>query len=135
MAFVLNKINSFSENLAEGKINLGGTGITLAFTNTAHTATWDELADLTLCTGHANTSTKVLTISTSSQTSGTYALIADTLEITASGDCGPFRYVYLYDDASTGDKLIAYYDYGSTITLASGNIFKWSDPSGILTLA
>lgn len=111
------KINSFVENLAEGLINLGGAGLTIALTNTAHTSTWDELADLTQVS-YSNCSSRVLTVSSSTQTSGTYKLVVNDLTLTASGGAvGPFRYIYVYDDNSTGDKLIAYYDYGSSITL------------------
>ena len=58
-----NKINSFVENLAEKAIDLSGNGITVALTNTAHTATWDELADLTQVS-YTNLSSRVVTVTT-----------------------------------------------------------------------
>lgn len=136
MAISFSKINSFVENLAEKLIDLSGNGLTLALTNTAHTATWDELADLTLCTGHANTSSKVITVTTSAQTAGVYKLVLADLTITMSGAIGPFRYIYLYDDNSTGDKLIGYYDYGSEISFASGEAFvmDFDATNGVLTI-
>jgi hypothetical protein len=136
MAIAFTKINSFLENLANKKIDLSGNGLTLALTNTAHTAAWDELADLTLCTGHANTSTKVVTVTSSTQTSGLYKLILADLTITISGDIGPFQYVYLYDDNSTGDKLIGYYDYGSALSFVSGEAFvmDFDATNGVLTI-
>ena len=128
------KIHSFVENLAEGKINLGGTGLTVALTNTAHTATWDELADLTQI-DYTNLSSRVITVTSSTETSGTYSLVLADLTLTASGDVPEFRYVYVYDDSSTGDKLCWYYDYGSGVTLASGNTFKLDFPlTAALTL-
>jgi hypothetical protein len=130
------KINSFVENLAEQKINLAGTGLTIALTNTAHTATWDELADLTQVS-YTNLSSRVLTVTSSAQTDGTYKLVLEDLVLTASGEVGPFRYVYVYDDASTGDKLIAYYDYGSEVTMQDGYTFtiNFDGTNGFLTLA
>ena len=129
------KINSFVEVMAEGAVNLGGTGLTIALTNTPHTATWDELADLTQIS-YTNLSSRVLTVTTSSQTGGTYTLDCSDLVLTASGAVGPFRYIYIYDDASTGDKLIGYYDYGSEVTLAAGNTFTITfNASGVLTIA
>lgn len=130
------KIDSFIENLAEGLINLAGTGLTIALTNTAHTSTWDELADLTQIS-YTNLSSRVLTVSSSSQTSGTYKLVLSDLTLTASGSVGPFQYVYIYDDNSTGDKLICYYDYGSSITMNSGETFTidFDGSAGVLTLA
>jgi len=130
------KIHSFVENLAEKLIDLSGAGLTVALTNTAHTATWDELADLTEVS-YTNCSSRVITVSTSAQTAGTYKLVCADLTLTASGAVGPFRYIYIYDDGSTGDKLIAYYDYGSSISLASGDTFKldFDNSNGLLTIA
>ncbi len=130
------KINSFVENLAEKLIDLSGAELTVALTNTAHTATWDELADLTEVS-YTNCSARVITVSTSAQTTGTYKLVCADLTLTASGAVGPFRYIYIYDDGSTGDKLICYYDYGSSVTLASGDTFKidFDGTNGVLTLA
>ena len=130
------KINSFVENLAEKLIDLSGAALTVALTNTAHTSTWDELADLTEV-AYTNCSARVITVSTSVQTAGTYKLVCDDLTLTASGDVGPFRYVYIYDDGSTGDKLIGYYDYESSITLHSGDTFKvdFDGSNGVVTIA
>jgi len=131
-----NKINSFVENLAEKQIDLSGAALTVALTNTAHTATWDELADLTQVS-YTNLSSRVITVSSSSQTAGTYKLVCDDLTLTASGAVGPFRYIYIYDDGSTNDKLIAYYDYGSEVTMADGDTFKidFDGSAGVLTIA
>lgn len=130
------KIDSFIENLAEGLINLGGTGLTVALTNTAHTSTWDELADLTQIS-YTNLSSRVITVASSAQTSGTYKLVLTDLVLTASGSVGPFRYIYIYDDASTNDKLICYYDYGSSISMSSGETFTidFDGSAGVLTIA
>ena len=130
------KINSFVENLAEKAIDLSGNGLTVALTNTAHTATWDELADLTQVS-YTNLSSRVITVTSSAQTSGTYKLVLEDLTLTASGAVGPFRYIYIYDDGSTGDKLICYYDYGSEVTMASGDTFRidFDGSAGVLTIA
>jgi hypothetical protein len=131
------KIHSFVENLAEKQIDLSGT-LKVALTNTAHTASWDELDDLTLATGTpANLDSVALSVSSSSQTSGTYKLVITDKVLTATGAVGPFRYVYIYDDASTGDKLIGYYDYGSSISLATGDTFTldFDGDEGVLTIA
>ena len=130
------KINSFVENLAEKKIDLSGAELTVALTNTAHTATWDELADLTQVS-YTNLSSRVITVTSSAQTSGTYKLVLEDLTLTASGAVGPFRYIYIYDDGSTGDKLICYYDYGSEVTMANGDTFRidFDGSAGALTIA
>lgn len=130
------KINSFVENLAEKQIDLSGNGLTVALTNTAHNAAWDELADLTEIS-YTNLSSRVITVASSNQTSGTYKLVLQDLTLTASGPVGPFRYVYVYDDNSTGDKLIAYYDHGSSVTLNSGDTYTidFDAINGFLQLA
>ena len=130
------KINSFVENLAEQGIDLSGAGLTIALTNTAHEAAWDELADLTEVS-YTNLSARVITVSTSAQTAGTYKLVCADLTLTASGAVGPFQYVYICDDDSTGDKLVCYYDYGSAVTLANGDTFKidFDGSNGVLTIA
>ena len=136
MAITFTKINSFVENLAEKLIDLSGNGLTVALTNTAHTATWDELADLSQVS-YTNLSTRVITVDSSSQTSGTYTLKLTDLVLTASGTVGPFRYIYIYDDNSTGDKLIGYYDYGTAITMENTETLtlNFDGTNGVLTLA
>lgn len=132
-----NLVNSFTENLAEKAINLASASLTLALTNTAHTSTWDELADLTQV-AYTYLSSRVLTVSSSAQTSGTYKLVLSDLVLTVSGgDMNPFRYIYIYDDSSTGDKLIGYYDYGSSITLLDGDTLtiNFDGTNGVLTIA
>jgi hypothetical protein len=129
MSVALTKINSFVENLAEKQIDLGGAGLTVALTNTPHTSTWDELADLTEI-DYTNLSARVITVTSSSQTTGTYSLVLEDLVLTASGAVGPFRYVYVYDDSSTGDKLLWYYDYGTEVTLADTDTFTLNFPAG-----
>ncbi len=131
------KIDSFVENLAEKTIDLSGAGLTVALTNTAHTSTWDELADLTQV-AYTYCSSRVLTVSTSAQTAGTYKLVLADLTLTASGGAiGPFRYVYIYDDSSVGDKLIGYYDYGSSITINDTEtlLIDFDGAAGALTIA
>ena len=132
------KVNSFVEAVAEKVHNLGSDTLKLAFTNTAHTATWTQLSDLTLATGApVNLDSVTLTVSSSAQTSGTYKLVIADKTCTATGAVGPFRYIYIYNDTASNDELIGYYDYGSSISLASGDTFTldFSAVDGVLTIA
>jgi hypothetical protein len=63
-----------------------------------------------------------VTISSSSQTTGTYSLILADLTLTMSGGASPsFRYLGVYNDTATNEDLVGgYYDYGSSISLADG---------------
>ena len=131
-----NKINKLTEALAEKKHDLGSDTLTIALTNTAHTSTWGELSDLTEV-AYTNLSTRVITTTSSAQTTGTYKLVLADLTLTSTGgSTGPFRYVYIYNDTSTNDDLIGYYDYGSSITLNDGEslLVDFDASAGVLTL-
>lgn len=130
------KIDKFIEALAEKVHNLGSDQLVIALTNTAHTSTWGQLSDLTQVS-YTNLSSRNITTSTSAQTTGTYKLVLTDLVLTASGAVGPFRYVYIYNDTATNDELIAYYDYGSAVTMASGDTFtvNFDGSAGVLTVA
>lgn len=72
---------------------------------------------------YTNCSSRTLSLASSAQTGGTYTIDFSDLTLTASGgNVGPFRYVYIYDDTPTSpaDPIVCYFDYGSSITLASG---------------
>jgi hypothetical protein len=133
------KFHAFVEHLAEGVHNLGSNQLVIALTNTAPTvATDDTLSDLTQIT-YTNLSSRNVTTSASAQSSGTYKLTLTDLVLTASGAVGPFRYVVLYNDTPTSpaDPLIAYWDYGSSISLANGETFTvdFDGTNGVLQLA
>jgi hypothetical protein len=87
-----NKFNAFVENLAEKVHNLGADTLTLALTAAANApvATNSVLADLTQVS-YTNLSSRVLTVSSSAQVSGTYSLVVSDLVLTASGSSGTRR--------------------------------------------
>lgn len=121
------KINDFVEHLAEGAHDLDTHQLTVALSNTAPgsetnnpTADGNGLLSNVTQVSYANCSSRNITLSASSQTSGTYKLVLTDLTLTASGGTvGAFRYVYVYNDGTAvlTDPLIAVYDYGSSITL------------------
>lgn len=137
-----NKYNVFVEDLAEKVHNLGADTLKVALSNTAPNAgTHAGLANITeISAGNGYTAGgNAASVTSSAQTSGTYKLVlADPPTWTATGgSVGPFRYAVLYNDTSTGDRLIGWWDYGTSITLASGESFTVDfDPSsGVLTIA
>lgn len=135
-----NKFESFVEAVAEKKHNLGADTLKIMLTLVAPAAANTVKADLTeIAAGNGYVAGgTAASISSSSQTSGTYKLVLADVVFTASGGAiANFRYAVLYNDTATNDELIGYYDYGSTVTLASGDTFTVDfDPSaGALTIA
>lgn len=130
------KFNSFVENVAEKVHNLGADSLKIALTNTLPVNSNTVLANITEIS-YTNLSARVPSISSSAQTSGTYKLVLADLVLTASGAVGPFRYVVLYNDTATNDELIAWWDYGSSISLANGETFTldFDGTNGVLTIA
>lgn len=130
------KFQPFVEAVAEKVHNLGSDQLAVALTNTAPNATDATLSQITQIS-YTNLSSRNITTTSSAQTSGTYKLTLTDLVLTASGAVGPFRYVVIYNDTSTSDNLIAYYDYGSSISLASGDTFTidFDASNGFLTIA
>lgn len=131
------KFQPFVEQLAEKVHNLGSDTLTVALTNTAPNNTDATLSQITEIS-YTNCSSRALTASASSQTSGTYKLVINDLVLTASGgSVGPFRYVVIYNDTAASDQLICYFDYGSSITVAAGETFtlNFDGSAGLLTIA
>ena len=98
-----------------------------------------DLTEISAGSGYSAGGTAV-TITTKSQSGGTYTLAGNQVVFTASGgSIGPFRYAVLYDDTPTSpaDPLIAWWDYGSAITLNDGETFTVkfnnADPGTIFT--
>jgi hypothetical protein len=135
------KFNSFVEAVAEKVHNLGSDQLKIALTNTAPVAINTQYSNLTspLPTTNLSGATPFnLTISSSSQTSGTYKLVLADLVLTASGgSVGPFRYIVIYNDTATNKELIGFYDYGSSVTLADTDTFTldFDGINGVLTIA
>lgn len=131
-----NKFNSFVEALAEKSHNLGSDQLVVALTNSAPAAANTQLSDITEIS-YTNLSSRNITTSSSAQTSGTYKLVLADLVLTASGAVGPLRYAVVYNDTSTSDLLIGWYDYGSSISLANGETLTidFDGTNGILQIA
>ncbi len=129
-----NKFQAWVDYLTEG-VNCSSDQFVVALTNSAPVATNSVLTDITQIT-YTNLSTRNLTTASSSQTTGTYSLVVNDLTLTASGgSVGPFRYVVVYDDTVANDPLVAWYDYGSSITLADTETLLINFGASLFTLA
>jgi len=140
-AFV--KINDFVEDIAEKLHDLSSDQLVIALSNTAPAAEGSDptgdgngiLANVTQIV-YTNCSSRDITTTSSTLTAGVYKLTLTDLVLTATGNVGPFRYVYIYNDTAAADNLIAYFDYGSSISLANGETFTldFDAANGVLQL-
>lgn len=135
-----NKINGFVEDLAEKVHNLGSDTLTVALTTVANAPTAGTTSTLASITqiAYTNLSSRAITTSTSAQTSGTYKLVLADLTLTASGTVAAFGEVVLYNDTSTNDNLICWWEYsGSNITMLNTETFliDFDASNGVLQIA
>ena len=127
-----NKYQPWAETLVE-VAHCGTDQFIVALSNTAGDAdaTKATLSQITEIS-YTNLSSRSLTTSSSSQSGGTYSLVLADLVLTASGAVATFRYVITYDDTPTSpaDPLVCWHDYGSGVTLASGETFTYDLTGG-----
>jgi hypothetical protein len=122
-----NKFNVFVEDQFEGVHDWDLHTFKVMLTNTAPVATNSVRADLTeLSAGSGYPAGGTSTTITTSRASGTFKATGSDVVFTASGgSVGPFRYAVLYNDTPTSpaDPLVAWWDYGSSVTLADTETF------------
>jgi len=118
-----NKFEQTVEDWQEGVYSASTDQFIIALTTNANapTATDSVLTDLTQIS-YANLSSRNLTTATSGQTGGIFTQLFSDLVLTASGAVATFRFVVIYNDTPTSpaDPLLAFYDFGSDLTLVSG---------------
>lgn len=132
------KFNSFIEGAFETQFNFATDTFRVILSNTApNAATMSVKADIVeVANGNGYTTNgQAVPIVASSQTSGTYTVTVNTtLTWTGSGaGFGPFRYAYMFDDTNATDRLVGAWDYGSAITVASGETFEWAMNAALIT--
>ena len=140
------KFQDFSEQLSRGIHDFDAHTFKVALTNTAPVATQTSLDTVTnhpapaAANGYPAGGTAT-TIGIS-ETTGTTTVTGTQVVFTATaGVIGPFRYAILHNETATSpsDALIAYSDYGSSITLADTETytvkFNNASPGTIFTLS
>ena len=132
-----NKFQCLVEDLAEKKQNLASDTLKVAFSNAtnAPSASADlKLADITTIVA-TNLGDVTLTVSSSSQTAGTYKLVVADKLLTATGDVPAFRYAIIYNDTATNKELICWFDYSSEVTLHANDTFNLDFGAELFSLA
>jgi hypothetical protein len=122
------KYNFFVDEVAKAGHNMATAVFKCALTNTAPTPLTDTVWNTTVYPAPAaanNYTAGGNTLTTSSAATATYifkVVIADTVFTATAGGIGPFRYAIIYNSSAT-NKVVGYYDYGSSITLADTETF------------
>ena len=68
------------------------------------------------------------------ETTGTGTMTAVDVVVTATGAVGPFQYAVIYNSTPADDDLIAWWDYGSSISLADGETFTIDFAASVLVI-
>lgn len=139
------RINGFVEHLAHGRMDFSSDQLVIALTNTAPSA---ETADPTILTtdayklalteiSYTGISSRNLTKTYSAQSNGVYKLVIQDLTLNFTATIAPFRYIYIYNDTKTNDPLIAYYDYGESLSFINGEslVIDFDDTNGAFTFS
>lgn len=134
-----NKFNCLVEDLAEKAHNLQSDTFKIALTNTAPVATqttWNTSDHPAPAAANGYTSGGgTLTVSSSGQTSGAYAMVVNDSTFQASGGAiGPFRYVVMYN-STNANKAMLWWDYGSSITLADTETLLFDVGASLINLS
>lgn len=132
-----NKYYGASKDAWEGKHNLAADAVKVALSNTAPDLTDVTLADASeIAAGNGYVAGgNAAALASSSQALGVYsAKFSDPAAfVAAGGSIGPFRYAVIYN--ATSNRVIGWYDYGSSITLQDGETFTvdLSQTTGLFT--
>lgn len=122
------KFNALAADVFNKVHNFGADTFKFMLTNVAPVVTNAIKTDITeIAAGAGYTAGGAsLTLVSSSQTGGLYKYIA-TIAVpswTSTGSFASFRYPVLYNSTAASGNLIAFWDYGSAISLASTQTFS-----------
>jgi len=128
-----NKFHCFVADVCNKVHNLASDTCKVVLTNSAPVASNTVIGNITQVAngnGYTTGGTAIASPS-SSQTTGTQTFSGNNVTFTASGGTiGPFQYAAIYNDTAASDQLIAWFDYGSALTLQIGDTFTVAWNSG-----
>lgn len=128
------KFQDFVEQLGKAIHDLNGDTLEVYLTNNAPSVSADavqgDLLGITEENGYAEADIQ----NAYTETGGTGTMTATDVEWTATaGGFGPFRYAVVKNATKT-DRLVCYWDYGSSISCAEGEKFKVDFGASVLTI-
>ncbi len=132
-----NKFEGFVGYLGLAAVNCNTDTFKAYLSNAAPSASADDVkTDLAEITNQNGYTAPVDMQNTYSEAAGTGTCASTDITITASGGSfGPFQYVAHYDDTHASDILIQWYDYGSALTVNSGESFTIDYGASFFTVA
>lgn len=122
-----NKFNAFVADVGLKVHNLNSDVLKIMLTATLPTAANAVKADITeIAAGNGYTAGGTAVASPAySQVGGIAKLIGNAVTFAASGGAvTTFRYAVLYNSTAASGNLIAWWDYGASVTLGDGESFK-----------
>jgi hypothetical protein len=132
-----NYFNHTTLDIGEKVHNFNSDTFKIMLTNTAPTATnavKSDISEISAGNGYSAGGTAVGS-SALSLSGSTATMTGSNVVFTASGgSIGPFRYAVLYNSTAASGNLAGWWDYGSSVTLSSGETFTVDLSGGILTI-
>lgn len=140
MSSAFNYFNVTQQDVGKAVHDFATDSFKILLSNTLPVAANAVKADLTEISAGNGYSAGGLTIAVTSfnlTTSTAKLILANSALLTATGAVGPFQYAILYNNTPLGKPLIGWWDYGSAITMASGQTFQvlCDATTGVLTIA
>lgn len=134
-----NKHNLTVEDWLKAATNYSSDTFKAMLTNTAPVATNHVYGDISageVANGNGYTTGGATITMGLSNSSGTETVTGSAASPTwtATGAVGPFRYIDIYDSSAVTKTLQCWFDYGSSISLASGDTFTISFGANLFTL-
>lgn len=135
--------HEFKKFLGDGTIDLDSHTFKAALSNTAPNAAsnidFGDITEITAGNGYTAGGQALSSVTWAETGSGTgiWRFSAASFSWTATGGAiADFRYVIVYDDSAPNDELVGYWDYGSSLSVATGNSFTVNiGSSGIFELS
>lgn len=135
-----NKFQAVTEDLVTAVHNFSSHTFKVYLSNATPSASGDaDKADLAeISAGNGYTAGGATTTITISRSGGVTKVAGSDVSWTASGgSIGPFQYAVLYNDTASGDRLIAWWDYGTALTINNTQTFTvdFDATAGVYTLS
>ena len=133
------RFDNYHHDLGKGVHDFSSHVLKLALLNSAPDKAADaglaDLSEITAGNGYAAGGMTCDTVTWTTAAGVPTLDIADETLVASGGSIGPFRYVALYNDTSTGDRLICYWDLGADQTILDGADRNFTiDTSGLWSL-